>query len=569
MVIKRMFILTKPHLKRVILAGIMGLGVSSINGTLAYLMKPVIDDILIKKDFGLLIVIPLAIIVLFTLRGFFIAGQSYLMKSTGMKIVNTLRNDLYRNLFMIPLSGIREKTSGNIISRFINDINLLQSLIATSLKDLFVEGFTVIILLGFAFYKRWDLTLFVVIVVPLAIYGLQKLSRKVKEASLRAQQKISIITEALSETLNGMKIIKVFGKEEDLHKRFKDRNQSYYREIMRVTRLIEGTSLFMEMIGGLAIAFVIWSGGGFVIKGLMTPGDLASFVVALMMIHTPAKRLARVNNDIQQARSAFLRIDELFNMKKEKSGIHILREFNDSIEFRNVYFLYPGTKNYVLEDINLIIKRGEIVALVGRSGVGKTTLVDLITRFYDPTEGNILIDKKDLRDCELKSLRNLFGIVSQDIILFNDTVNNNILFAKPDATMEEVINAAISAHAHEFITEFPEGYDTIIGERGTRLSGGQAQRIAIARALLKDPPILILDEATSSLDTQSEFYVQKALDNLMRNRTTIIIAHRLSTVRRASRIIVLEGKRIVETGTHDELMELNGIYRRLYEHQMQ
>jgi subfamily B ATP-binding cassette protein MsbA len=334
---------------------------------------------------------------------------------------------------------------------------------------------------------------------------------------------------------------------------------------MRSQRLIEFTSLIMEIIGGLGTAFVLWYGGRLVINGVITPGEFFSFLAAIFMVYTPAKRLAGVYNGIQQARASLERISEVECKEIEKEGTVSIPPIREMIEFRNVSFHYPGIRHEVLKDINLTIRRGEIIAIVGKSGVGKTTLVDLLPRFHDPSEGAIFLDGIGISTASLRSLREQIGVVSQDVILFNDTVRNNIVFGRPGAAEDEIISAAKAAYAHDFIKELPQGYETVIGEKGVRLSGGQRQRISIARALLKNPPILILDEATSSLDTESEIMVQRALEKLMENRTTIVIAHRLSTIRRATRILVLDKGRVVESGTHEELFRTGGIYRRLYE----
>lgn len=565
--IKKILNLSRPYWKRIILAGLLSLVVSGLNGSLAYLVKPAVDKVFVEKNPSSLLLISSGIAAVYLFKAIFSFSQSYLMRSVGAKIVRDIRNNLYRHTTALPMSFFGKDSTGATISRIMNDAGAVQGLLAYTIKDLFVETCSIIVLIGVAMYMRWDLTLIAITVLPMALYVVARLGKRLKNVSRRAQEKISGLTEILAESFGGIKIIKSFCREEDEVSLFKEKNQDYYRELMRSTRILEATTLIMEFISGLGIAFVVWYGGRLVINSVISPGSFFSFLAAILMVYTPAKRLANVNNALQQARAPLDRIDKLLAEAKEPEGGIELKGIKEEIVFDHVSFKYENIKEDVLDNINLKVRKGDVIALVGKSGAGKTTFVDLISRFYNPDNGAIYIDGTDISKATLKSLRSMTGIVSQDIILFNDTVRANIAYGKKGATEEEIINAAKAAYAHDFIPELPNGYDSVIGERGVRLSGGQKQRLSIARAILKNPPILILDEATSSLDTASEMMVQKALDTLMEGRTTFVIAHRLSTVRRADRIIVFDKGRIAESGTHEELLALNGLYKRLYDFQ--
>lgn len=557
--------LVKPYWKRVALAGIISLFISGINASMAWLVKPALDDVLVKKDIDLIIFLPIGILLILVLRGVFTFCHEYLMRSASQKMVMDLRNRTYGHIMRLPVSYFSKNSSGSMMSKVVNDTNAVEAVVSLAVKDLLIESATIIGLAGVAFYRKWDLALIAFLVLPGAFYGATRLGKRLKLISKRTQEKISIITEILQESFTGIKIIKAFSMEPREEERFRKNNKDYYRENMRTVRVSEFVALLMEVVAGLGIAFVIWYGGKLIVDDVMTIGDFFSFLTAIFLLYTPAKRLAKVNNGIQRARAPLERIFDVLSKEREVEGNIEKETFEDEILYKNISFRYPSARQRALDNVSLKIKKGEMVAIVGKSGGGKTTLINMLPRFYNPDEGAIFIDGIDISDLTFKSLRSMLGIVSQEIVLFNDTILENIKYGKPGGSREEVIEAAKAAYADDFIKEFPEGYDTMIGERGLRLSGGQRQRLSIARAVLRNPPVLVLDEATSSLDTASEMIIQNALEKLMEHRTTIVIAHRLSTVRKADRILVMGKGRIIETGTHDELLEQSGVYRKLYD----
>ncbi len=554
--------LSRPYMARLLAAMACSLVLSGINGAIAWGTKSAVDDILIMKKPLYLYILPIGVIVLFSARGIFTFFNNYLMSSIGAKIVRTVRQEVYDKLLSLPIAFHLRNSSGVIVSKILNDISLLQGTMGT-IKDFSVEICSVIVLAGVAVYRKWDLALLSFIVIPLIVFSIGRLGSKMRRTSMASRLIIARITTIINETLQGIKIIKAFTMEGELKAKNERELGDFYRNSMRETRINEASYLVSDALGGIGIAVIMYYGFNLVLLNKITPGDFISFLAAVGLMFTPLKRISRIHNNFQQGRTAIERIREIVSVEPEKQGGADIT-VKGNIVFDNVSFRYPSSRSDALRGVNLSVRRGEIVALVGYSGAGKSTLVDLTAGFWYPTKGTIYIDGTDIQTLSLRSLRRHIGSVTQDIILFDDTVKANILFGRPDATEEEVIEAAKAAFAHEFIMELPQGYKTMIGERGVRLSGGQKQRITIARAIIRNPSILILDEATSSLDTESEHQVQKALEKLMQGRTTIVIAHRLSTVQKATRIAVVSGGTIIQEGTHQELLAQGGLYQELY-----
>ncbi len=559
-----MWALTRAHLPRLVVAILCSLVLSAINGGIAWLVKPSLDNLFVEKNKTILFLLPLGVFLLFVLRGVFTFLNNFLMNSISAKIVKTLRQALYNKLLGLPLAFFSGKSSGSIISRVLNDIGSLENLIANTARNFFVQSTTVIILAAVALFRRWDLALISFTVIPLVVLVADRFGKRMKRTSKKTRELISDVTKMVQETVLGIRVVKSFTLEEKMRERNDEAVARHYRNVMREVRVREFTSVAMEVIAGAGIAVILWYGSFLIINDKLSAGAFFSFITAILMIYTPLKRLSQVNNNFQMIRTALHRVKEIFLLDDEKGGVIEKPRIEGHVIYENVSFHYPGSREPALRDIDLEIRPGETVAIVGYSGAGKSTLIDLILGFWPDYSGRILVDGTDIRDYTLHSLRSHIGVVSQDTILFDDTVRNNILFGRPGATEAEVIEAAGAAYAHDFIMEMPRGYDTHIGERGVKLSGGQKQRISLARAILKNPKILILDEATSALDADSEAKIQKALESIMRGRTTLVVAHRLSTIKRADRIVVMERGRIIQEGSHDKLSASSGVYQELY-----
>jgi subfamily B ATP-binding cassette protein MsbA len=542
--------------------------VSSITALLAYLVKPFLDDVFFKKNLQMLYVLPPLLVALYAAKGGLSFFHTYQMHYIGLRIVTLLRDKLFRHLQRQPHAFFDREATGVLMSRVVYDVLLLQDSVAKVITSFFKDVFTLIGLTAVIFYQDWQLALIAILVFPLAAYIIVRFGQRLRGLAKESQKSVARLNLLLQENFTGQRIVKAFAREDFEAVRFAGANEHFRQVQMKLRIMRELSSPVMELLGAVGMAVIISYGGYHVIQGTTTPGTFFSFLAALLMLYAPIRGLGSAQNSIQEALAAAQRVFSMLDLEPaivDRPGVPVLNPLSRDIVYRDVAFSYG--EDSVLRDIDFTVSKGDVLALVGPSGAGKTTLLNLLPRFYEVTSGAILIDGVDIREVSLASLRAQIGVVTQQTILFNETVRYNVAYGRLEATEGEIIQALRAAHAYDFVMAMPQGLDTVIGEQGIRLSGGERQRLAIARALLKDPPILILDEATSSLDSESEREVQQALDRLIEGRTTLVIAHRLSTVRHADRLVVVDGGHIVETGTHEELLRVDGLYKRLYDMQ--
>jgi subfamily B ATP-binding cassette protein MsbA len=509
------------------------------------------------------------VFLIFLIKNLFWYGQSFLIVKVEQGVIMDLRNKLYSHFHLLPLEYFHGQKTGVLISRITNDITLVKGAVANGFAEALRQGFLFLVYLFLVFWASWKLALLAFLLFPPAILIIGKFGQKVRRSSALTQEKMGNMTSVLQETISGIRVVKAFVMEKFEIKKFTDTSKDYFKTMVKLTRIGSLGPPLTEILGVFAAVLLLWFAGKDIVTGNLDPGRFFLFLFAMLSLMQPVRTLSHLNIDIQQGLAAAKRIFEVLDTEpKIKDNPQAIRinSLKDEVTFQNISFSYDGDKQ-VLSNISFKVEAGEIVALVGPSGAGKSTLMDLLPRFYDPSTGEIKIDGIDLKKIDLESLRNLMGIVTQETILFNDTVWSNIAYGHDHASKEEVESAAKAANAHQFIMNMPQEYQTIIGDRGVKISGGERQRLAIARALFKNPPILIFDEATSSLDTESEALVQEAIDRLMKGRTVFVIAHRLSTIQNADKIVVLDDGKIVQVGNHNSLMQQEGLYKRLYEMQ--
>jgi subfamily B ATP-binding cassette protein MsbA len=531
------------------------------------------NEIILSGDkIDALIKICILVFIAFLLKNIFGYLQAYFLATVEQGTMKDMRDAAYKHLHKLPMSYFKKERVGNLISRITNDVNIIQSSISTAFLNMIREPLSIIVFLGIAISISWKLTLLALVILPVSVFIITWIGLKLRKQSYLIQAKMADITSILQETISGVKIVKAFSMERYENKKFMDETRYFFRMMLRIVRIRNASSPITEVLSTAVGVIIIYFGGVLVLKDqALSASEFMGFLFAIFQLMPPIKELSSVNNRIQESSAAGDRVFEIIdtnpNIVDVKDAVDISK-FEDSLVLDQVSFHYEDSPDLVLNNVNFSVKRGEIVALVGPSGGGKSTLVDLIPRFYDPTNGKILLDNVDIKNIKIESLRSLMGIVTQETFLFNESIKNNIAYGLGEYPFEKIEEAARTANAHNFIMEMPDGYNTVIGERGVKLSGGQRQRISIARALLKNPEIMIFDEATSSLDNESEMLVQEAIERLMVNRTTIVIAHRLSTIRNATRIVVLDRGEVIQIGKHDELIKDDkGLYKKLYEMQ--
>ena len=562
--LKNLLSYLKPFWKKFFLGVIFAILASGITGLSTWAIKPIFNFVFVEKNYEYFKIVPLFLILVFSLIGFLSLLQAYFMKAVSIGVVNLIRLNLFRKCLYIPVEKLSKYGAGQTISRVINDTIQIEPILGYSFQNIIKEFFTVCVLLGVAFYQKWDLTLIAFSTIPIVIIGAKILGVKTRKARKLAQSATGELTQKMNEIVNGIKEIKISGSYEKVIELFSKELNRFYRWSLKITKYREGSKSLVDIVTGLGGALVIGYGGYLIIKNAITPGAFLSVLTAILLIFNPIRKLARSYTGLKEAQGAWIRIQEVMELEEEKGGKLTAFPPQKGFYFENVFFKYAPHLPYVLNGINLFIPANQVTAFVGPSGSGKTTLVSLLPRFYDPQKGTVYLDDTPLKDFNIWDLRKFFGIVLQEPFLFNLSIWENLILVKPEATKEEVIEACKLAMAHEFIKELPKGYETVLGEEGLSLSGGQKQRLALARVFLKKPPIIILDEATSQLDSLTETAIHSALDKFRGSHTIIIIAHRLSTVKKADKIFLLEQGKVIAEGTHEELLKKSPLYQNLY-----
>ena len=567
---KRLFGFLKPYRKKLSLAILFSVVVGVIASSPVPLIQKTFDDIIGQKDFFMLKVIPIALVILYSVKAGLVYAQNIIVLGISVELDVRVREQLFAHIHKLPFNFFEANETGQLLSRVVNDVAIMQSTITRLLKEAIQNSVTFIALIGWVFYLKWDWAIISILVIPVMVLPIGNIARKLRKLTHKGQEILGDLNETLLESFSGVKVVRAFGMESTEERKFNSFSENFLRILKKNIKYVEITSPFLELLGVMGASVILWYGGFQVLTDKVTQGTFIAFIVGLFMMYAPLRLLFKIYASVQSSLAGAERVFSILDLDEEKikEGNKELINFNHSIEFQNISFKYPSRNAAVLTKINMTVEKSKILAIVGMSGAGKTTLVDLLFRFHEPFAGSISIDGINIKDYTLKSLRSNLALVSQETFLFNDSIRKNIAYGKPDASENDIIHASKAAHVDSFVSEFEEGYDTIIGERGVKLSGGQRQRIAIARAILRNAPILVLDEATSALDSESEKSVQDALHNLMRHRTTLVIAHRLSTITSAHLIIVLDKGEIVEVGTHEKLLSSSGLYKKYYEMQI-